>query len=78
MNLETIKDFCVKLDVSNDLGTLPEIEAYYNDIELIDLLRIYISYNGLKDYRDEEPDSYKQHYSIDLISLLEILKLHYG
>lgn len=78
MNLETIKDFCVKLDVSNDLGTLTEIEAYYNDIELIDLLRIYISYNGLKDYRDEEPDSYKQHYSIDLISLLEILKLHYG
>ena len=78
MNLETIKDFCVKLDHSNDLGTLTEIEDYYNNIELIDLFRIYISYNGLKDYRDEEPDSYKQHYSIDLITLLEVLKLHYG
>lgn len=73
MNLNTIKNYCMQVDKSCEIGTEKEIECYYKDISFKKLLNIYIEYNGLKCYQKEEPKDYKDSYSIDLITLNEIL-----
>tara|TARA_R100000951_G_scaffold5971_1_gene6302 strand:+ start:448 stop:675 length:228 start_codon:yes stop_codon:yes gene_type:complete len=73
MTIQDIKDYCIKVDNINETGTSKEIELYYKDISFKKLLHIYIEYNGLKCYRKEEPQDYKETYSIDMISLLQIL-----
>ena len=72
--LQSIKDYCIEVDTTNEVATRKEIEAYYRDIAFKTLIRIFVSYNGLKCYREEEPEYYIKHYSIDLITLLEILE----
>lgn len=73
MNLNTIKNYCMQVDMSCEIGTKKEIESYYEDISFKKLLNIYIEYNGLECYQKEEPKNYKDSYSIDLITLNEIL-----
>jgi len=63
----------MQVDIVNNIGTRKEIELYYKDICFKKLLHIYIQYNGLHCYKTEEPEDYKKSYSIDMISLLEIL-----
>ncbi len=69
----SMKKYCMQVDMSCDIGTEKEIECYYEDISFEKLLHIYIQYNGLKCYQKEEPKDYKDSYSIDLITLYEIL-----
>ena len=50
-----------------------DIELFYSNISLKDLLDIYSEYNGLKDYKSENPKDYKESYSIDVLDILENL-----
>ncbi len=73
MKTQELKDYCIKVDIANSIGTHKEIESYYEDISFKKLLHIYVQYNGLNCYKAEEPEDYKRDYSIDMISLLDIL-----
>jgi|TARA_Y100000015_G_scaffold40126_1_gene44683 hypothetical protein len=73
MDLNSMKKYCMQVDMACEVGTEKEIECYYEDIAFEKLLHIYIQYNGLKCYQQEEPEDYKNFYSIDLITLLKIL-----
>tara|TARA_A100001391_G_scaffold202662_2_gene192850 strand:+ start:2914 stop:3141 length:228 start_codon:yes stop_codon:yes gene_type:complete len=73
MDFKTMKEYCMQIDTTNVIGTEKEIQSYYEDISFKKLLHIYIQYNGLKCYQKEEPKDYKDSYSIDLITLNEIL-----
>ena len=50
-----------------------DIELFYSNISLKDLLSTYSAYNGLKCYKVEEPKDYKESYSIDILEILEYL-----
>ena len=50
-----------------------DIELFYSNISLKDLLSIYSAYNGLKCYKVDEPKDYKESYSIDILEILEYL-----
>lgn len=71
--LNLIKEYCISVDIANNIATKEEIKSYYEDISFKRLLNIYSEYNGLKCYSLEEPKDYKESYSIDILSLLEIL-----
>lgn len=71
--LNMIKEYCISVDTANNIATTEEIKSYYEDISFKRLLNIYSEYNGLKCYSLEEPKDYTESYSIDILSLLEIL-----
>lgn len=71
--LNLIKEYCISVDVANNIATKGEIASYYEDISFKKLLNIYSQYNGLKCYSSEEHKDYVESYSIDILSLLEIL-----
>lgn len=71
--LNAIKQYCISVDIANNIATKEEIQSYYKDISFKKLLDIYSQYNGLKCYSSEEPEDYIKSYSIDILSLLEIL-----
>lgn len=71
--LNLIKEYCISVDVANNIATTEEIKSYYEDISFKRLLNIYSEYNGLKCYSLQEPKDYTESYSIDILSLLEIL-----
>jgi len=72
--IEEIKEDCINVDLQNvDVGDRHDIELFYSNISLKDLLKIYSEYNGLKDYKEENPQDYKESYSIDVLDILENL-----
>ena len=50
-----------------------DIRLFYFNISLKELLSTYANYNGLEDYKNDEPTDYEQSYSIDFLSLLNEL-----
>ena len=72
--IEEIKQCCISIDLQNVNGDRHDIELYYRNVSLKDLLDIYSEYNGLKDYKSENPKDYKESYSIDVLDILENLK----
>jgi hypothetical protein len=50
-----------------------DIRLFYANIGIKTLLEYYSSYNGLEDYKIDDPDDYKNSYSIDFLSLLNEL-----
>lgn len=71
--LSLIKEYCILVDIANNIATTEEIKCYYEGISFKRLLNIYSEYNGLNCYSLEEPKYYKESYSIDILSLLKIL-----
>lgn len=50
-----------------------DIELFYRNTSLKDLLSTYSAYNGLKLRKLYEPKDYKESYSIDILDILENL-----
>jgi len=50
-----------------------DIRLFYYSINLKDLLQTYSSYNGLECYKADEPKDYKESYSLDILSIIELL-----
>ena len=51
-----------------------DIRLFYLKISLSELLDTFSSYNGLEYYRADEPEDYKQSYSVDVLSVLDYIK----
>jgi hypothetical protein len=52
---------------------LHDVELFYSNMSLKELLKIYSSYNGLECYRVDEPKDYLKSYSLDILSIIELL-----
>tara|TARA_R110002124_G_scaffold73777_4_gene197917 strand:+ start:894 stop:1169 length:276 start_codon:yes stop_codon:yes gene_type:complete len=52
---------------------LQDVELFYSNISLKELLTIYSQYNGLNCYKDDEPKEYRESYNLDILSVLELL-----
>ena len=52
---------------------LEDVELFYSNISLKELLEIYSSYNGLECYRVDEPKEYRDSYNLDILTILELL-----
>tara|TARA_R110000803_G_scaffold145933_4_gene211759 strand:+ start:1153 stop:1428 length:276 start_codon:yes stop_codon:yes gene_type:complete len=52
---------------------LHDVELFYSNISLKELLAIYSQYNGLKCYKSDEPKDYRESYNLDILSILELL-----
>jgi len=68
-----MKNYCAIIDIANKVGTPDEVNDYYDNISFKRLLQIYSQYNGLSDYKEENPNDYANSYSVDMLTLLEIL-----
>ena len=73
-----MKNYCAIIDIANEVGTADEVNDYYDNISFRKLLHIYSQYNGLSDYKDEEPKDYYESYSVDMLTILEILNQEHG
>ena len=71
--LRHMKNYCAMIDIANEVGTPKEVNDYYDNISFKKLLHIYSQYLGLRDYKEENPKQYALAYSIDMLTLLEIL-----
>ena len=70
--ISNIKEYCVQLDLTNNLGSEKDIRYFYDNIEPLRLLEIYSNYNGLKCYKTEEPRDYIESYSIDILTIIDL------
>lgn len=52
---------------------LHDVELFYSNISLKQLLKVYSSYNGLECYRADEPKDYRESYNLDILTILELL-----
>ena len=52
---------------------LHDVELFYSNISLKELLKIYSQYNGLSCYKSDEPKDYRESYNLDILSILELL-----
>jgi len=52
---------------------LHDVELFYSNISLKELLKIYAQYNGLEDYRIENPKDYRESYNLDLLTIIDFL-----
>lgn len=77
-SLRQMKNYCAIIDIANEVGTPDEVNDFYDNISFRRLLHIYSQYNGLSDYKEEEPEDYHKSYSIDILTLLQILNQEYG
>ena len=71
--IRQMKNYCAIIDIANEIGSPKKVNDYYDKISFKELLHIYCQYNGLKCYKEEEPEDYAKSYSIDMLTLLEIL-----
>ena len=74
LTIKKIKEECINIDMQNiDVGNLHDVELFYSNISLKELLTIYSQYNGLGCYRAEDPRDYRESYNLDILSILELL-----
>jgi hypothetical protein len=52
---------------------LHDVELFYSNIPLKELLTIYSQYNGLECYKKDEPKDYTESYSLDILSIIDLL-----
>ena len=52
---------------------LHDVELFYSNISLKELLTIYSQYNGLECYKVDEPKEYRESYNLDILTILELL-----
>ena len=52
---------------------LHDVELFYSNISLKELLTIYSQYNGLDCYKSDEPKDYRDSYNLDILTILELL-----
>ena len=52
---------------------LHDVELFYSNISLKELLTIYSQYNGLECYRFDEPKEYSKDYNLDIIEIINEL-----
>ena len=52
---------------------LHDVELFYSNISLKELLTIYSQYNGLKCYKADEPKYYRESHNLDILTILELL-----
>lgn len=52
---------------------LHDVELFYSNISLKELLTIYSQYNGLECYRADNPKDYRESYSLDILTILDAL-----
>ena len=76
--LRHMKNYCAIIDIANEVGTPHQVNDFYDNISFRKLLNIYSQYNGLSDYKEEEPEDYQKSYSVDMLTILEILNQEHG
>ena len=52
---------------------LHDVELFYSNISLKELLTIYSQYNGLSCYKSSEPKDYRDSYNLDIIEIINEL-----
>lgn len=52
---------------------LHDVELFYSNISLKELLTIYSQYNGLSCYKSDEPKDYRESYNLDILSIIALL-----
>tara|TARA_B110000046_G_scaffold75928_1_gene83998 strand:+ start:219 stop:500 length:282 start_codon:yes stop_codon:yes gene_type:complete len=52
---------------------LHDVELFYSNISLKELLTIYSQYNGLSCYKSSEPKDYRESYNLDIIEIINEL-----
>lgn len=73
MKIEEIKENCIQSDINNNIGIESTIRAYYKEIPLNILLKIFYSINGL-DCLKRESNLIKEGYYIEIDDLINYLK----
>ena len=71
--IDEIQEYCVQFDINNQSSQLTEndIRSFYDNASLKCVLDIYASYIGLRDYKKDNPNDYKNTYGLDILSILE-------
>lgn len=52
---------------------LHDVELFYSNISLKELLTIYSQYNGLSCYKSDEPKEYRESYNLDILTIINEL-----
>jgi hypothetical protein len=52
---------------------LHDVELFYSNISLKELLTIYSQYNGLSCYKSDEPKDYRESYNLDILTIIKEL-----
>ena len=52
---------------------LHDVELFYSNIPLKELLTIYSQYNGLSCYKSSEPKDYRESYNLDIMEIIDEL-----
>ena len=52
---------------------LHDVELFYSNISLKELLTIYSQYNGLSCYKSDEPKDYRESYNLDILTIINEL-----
>ena len=74
LTIEKIKQECIDIDMQNiDAGDTYDVELFYANISLKELLTIYSQYMGLSCYKSDEPKEYRESYSLDILTIINEL-----
>jgi hypothetical protein len=52
---------------------LHDVELFYSNISLKELLTIYSQYMGLSCYKSDEPKDYRESYNLDILTIIKEL-----
>lgn len=52
---------------------LHDVELFYSNMSLKELLTIYSQYNGLECYKKDEPKDYGESYNLDILTIIDLL-----
>ena len=52
---------------------LHDVELFYSNISLKELLTIYSQYMGLSCYKSDEPKDYRESYNLDILTIINEL-----
>ena len=52
---------------------LHDVELFYSNISLKELLTIYSQYNGLTCFKADDPENYRKSHNLDILAILELL-----
>jgi hypothetical protein len=74
LTIEKIKQECIDIDMQNiDAGDTYDVELFYANISLKELLTIYSQYMGLSCHKSDEPKDYRESYNLDILTIINEL-----
>jgi len=74
ITINNIKEYCIDIDIQNDIMPENHIRSFYDTCSLKRLLRTYSNYVGLHCYKKDNPNDYQHSYGLDILTLLEEIK----